>query len=98
MMQKLLFIFYDSGIDEDLVDLFERCELEGYTRMFDAYGKGHSGKRFGDPVFPGTVNVALVAMPEERIPTLLDGLRQLEAQFRLKPPIRVFAVGTEIVY
>ena len=97
-MQKLLLVFYDSGIEEDMIELFERLELEGYTQLFEAQGKGRSGKRFGDQVYPGTNNVAFVALPEERIPPLLQGLRDLEAQFRKKPPIRVLSLGAEVIY
>ena len=97
-MQKLLLVFYDSGIEEDMIDLFERLELEGYTQLFEAQGKGRSGKRFGDQVYPGTNNVAFVALPEEGIPPLLAALRELEKQFRKQPPIRVLSVTAEVVY
>jgi hypothetical protein len=86
---KLLTIIYDSGIDESLMDVLEGMDVSGYTKIFDAHGVGGRGKKFNSPVFPGTNNVLLIALPEDQVHKVTRALGDLQASFRLKPGITV---------
>ncbi|MDH7569924.1 MAG: hypothetical protein QHJ73_10100 [Armatimonadota bacterium] len=92
---KLLTIIYDSGIDEVVMEEVSAMGVEGWTRIFDAHGLGGTGLRRGDQIFPGTNNVLLIALPDERVQEIWTRLRRLQSTFRLKPGITIFVQPVE---
>ncbi len=94
---KLLLIIYDSGIDESIDDIVEELDLPGYTKLTGATGCGGQGRKLGSVVWPGTNNILYAALEEERIPPFVARLRQLQADFHLKPAITILAVPVEIL-
>lgn len=92
---KLVTVIYDGGIDEAVLEQVEAMNLSGWTRLVEAHGVGGAGRRRGDQIFPGTNNVLLVALPDERVNELWRRLRALQATFRLKPGITIFVQPVE---
>ena len=93
----LVTVIYDGGIDEAVMDEVNAMGLEGWTRLFDAQGFGGTGLRRGDQIFPGTNNVLLVVLPEERVNDLWRRMRRLQATFRLKPGITILVQPVEML-
>ena len=95
--QKLLFVIYDSGIDEDVQQILDEQHLAGWTKLFDAHGLGGVGKKQGDPIWPGTNNLLLIALADDQIPPLVRALENLKASFRRNPGISVFSLPVEVL-
>ncbi|HEX2999645.1 MAG TPA: hypothetical protein VHR86_05350 [Armatimonadota bacterium] len=94
---KLLTIIYDNGIEEAVMEEIDSLHLEGWTHITNVVGFGGQGLRRGDQIFPGTNNILLIALPEERIPEVQRHLRQLQSTFRLKPGITILVQPVEIL-
>jgi len=93
---KLLMIVYEDSIDEDLTQCLKTQGVPGYTKLFGAQGEGqHSDPKLGTPIWPGQNNLLLVALPEEAVPPLATALRELQATYRKRPGLRLFAMPME---
>src|SRR6476660_8374071 len=74
---KLLTIIYDSSIEDSMIQLVEDLEVPGFTRFTDLQGRGGRGPKQMNPIFPGSNNVLLVAMPDEQVDRVRRAIRRL---------------------
>ncbi len=88
--QSLLLIVYDRAIEMDVMSRLEGLDLPGYTLIRDVEGKGGTGIKKGDPVFPGLNNLLLIALNESQVPDVVATLRKLQSDYLLKPGITIF--------
>ena len=86
----LLTVIYDSGIDESVMAAIESMGLDGWTKLDGAHGFGGTGHKLDTPVWPGTNNILLIALPQEQAMTVAERLRALQASYRRKPGITLF--------
>jgi hypothetical protein len=94
---KLLIVIYDSGVDESINALLDELKPPGYTKLFGAHGLGGQGLKLGDVVWPGTNNLLYLALDDHLIPPFVQRLRQLQAQFRLKPGITILSLPADLL-
>ena len=94
---KLVIVIYDGGVEESVNEVVEELKLSGYTKLFGAHGFGGRGPKLGDVIWPGTNNVLYVALEEGEIPPLVERLRKLQAEFRLKPGITILSMPVELL-
>ncbi len=94
-MLRMVYLVYNSGIDDDINLLLEDQQINGYSKFFGAHGVGGSGKKLGTPVWPGTNNVAMMVIQEEQIPPLVDAIQRLKDSFHKNPGISIFSVPAE---
>jgi hypothetical protein len=92
---KLLTIIYDSGIEESMAELLTRLGVGGYTRITDLHGSGGRGAKQLNPVYPGSNNLLLVALPDADVERVRDAVRRLQAAFRLKPGVTILCQPVE---
>jgi hypothetical protein len=92
---KLLTIIYDSGIEASMAELLDALEVPGITRIYDTLGRGGRGVKANSPVYPGTNNIALVALEEEDVPRVQRAIRRLQHSFRLKPGVTIYSQDVE---
>lgn len=92
---KLLFVIYDSGIDETLTKTLKEHGIEGYTKIFDTHGLGSTGFKDGTPVFPGMNNVLLVSLPAESVQSFLDCLKKLKQTYKINPGITIYSLDAQ---
>lgn len=92
---KLLTIIYDSGIETSMAELLEGLRIPGLTLLRDVHGRGGRGPKENSPVFPGTNNVALVALPDEDVERVRRAIRSLQAGYRLKPGVTILCQDAE---
>jgi hypothetical protein len=92
---KLLTIIYDSGIEESMTQLLEALEVRGWTRIPDLQGTGGRGPKRMTPVYPGSNNVLLIALPDEDVERIRRAIRRLQSSFRLKPGVAIFCQEVE---
>ncbi len=95
MKTKLLIIVYDAGIDEAVTETIENLELPGYTKVFGAHGVGGTGRKFGNPIWPGTNNLLYIAVSPEQAEQVRRALRDLQGNYRLKPGITLWSIDAE---
>lgn len=89
---KLLLIIYDSAIDESVTNILKESGVQGFTKLFDAHGMGGAGYKAGNPVFPDSNNVILVGLPEEKVHSLVDKLKELKASYRKNPGMTFYVL------
>ncbi|MCS7253289.1 MAG: hypothetical protein RMK18_00655 [Armatimonadota bacterium] len=94
--QKLLIIVYDRAIDEDMMSTIERVGVNGYTKFLNAHGLGGRGLKLGNPIFPGLNNLLLIQLQESKVNELIKAIREMQAQYVLKPGITIWCLDVQI--
>ena len=92
---KLLTIIYDSSIEDSMLQLVEDLGVPGFTRLTDLQGTGGCGPKQMNPIFPGSNNVLLTAMPDEQVDRVRRAIRRLQASFRIKPGVTILCQEVE---
>jgi Nitrogen regulatory protein P-II len=92
---KLLTIIYDSSIEDSMIQLVEDLEVPGFTRFTDLQGRGGRGPKQLNPIFPGSNNVLLAAMPDEQAERVRRAIRRLQSSFRIKPGVTILCQAVE---
>lgn len=92
---RLLTIIYDAGIEEILMERLGTLGLSGYTLLTGAHGAGGQGRKQGDQIWPGTNHLLLMTLAEERAPEVVKAVRELQAEFRLKPGVTILSQAVE---
>jgi hypothetical protein len=92
---RLLLVIYDAGAEDDVSEVLGQPPVEGWTKLFDAFGVGGTGRKMSDPAFPGSNNVVLVALPEEDVDLLRQRLRAVQRLFVKKPGITIYSLPAE---
>jgi len=92
---KLLWIIYDSAIDDTLRELFDRLELPGYTRVERLFGAGGRGRKRDDAVFPGSNNLVMTLVPDEDVERIRRAIRRLQAEYRIRPGVTIICQDAE---
>lgn len=87
---QMVMVVYDEGMEEDVQEVLEQLEAMGYTKLLGAQGRGRSGPRMGDPIWPGLNNILCVALPASEVPDFLQRIRQLRSRFRRPPALKFF--------
>jgi len=95
-MNRMVVMTYNSGIDEDIAGILDELQITSFTKLFNAHGAGGTGKKLGNPVFPGTNNVLLIVMPAEKIEHLERAVDTLKKGFAKNPGISIFSVPVEV--
>lgn len=86
----LITLIYDASIDERLLQLLHHLQIPGWTRITGAHGAGGRGRKEDNPVWPGTVNLLLIALHEPEAEQLLHHIRTLQNTYRRKPGITIW--------
>ncbi len=95
MNRTMMMIFVDADHASDIESLLDECELSGYTQFPTVLGKGRSGKKFGNRVFPGSSTMYLVIVDDHcRVP-LMERLKTLRENEGRHEGLKVYATPTE---
>jgi len=95
MKLKMIVMFVDTDHAADLEQMFEECDVPGYSRIPNVMGKGATGKKSGNRAFPGTSTMFVVAVDESCRGKMIDKLRALRDQRGPEEGLKVFAMDTE---
>jgi len=75
---KMLMIVYNEAVDEEVMEILEKCAMKNYTKITEVYGRGtSSGTHLGDDVWPGKNNLLYVACDNTQAENLLSCIRGL---------------------
>lgn len=92
---KMVIIVYDTGAEALVEEALEKAGAQGWTRITDVIGKGRTGIRMGDPVFPGTNNMMIAVMEDQKLLDLREELITIPDEFIKQLPFRVFVSDCE---
>lgn len=79
---KAVFIVYNQVHAREVMELLDKHNIRGYTQWEDVYGRGsHRGEpHLGSHAWPSKNIATLVIIEEQKIPTLSEALKELDAQ------------------
>ncbi|MDQ2730171.1 MAG: hypothetical protein M3Y56_00810, partial [Armatimonadota bacterium] len=89
---QMLTIVCDVSLEERVLAGLREINVPGYTRLTDLTGAGRTGRRDGDPIWPGTNSLLLVVVPDEEVQPVVDMLHHLKSEYSRPPALRVFTV------
>jgi len=92
---KLVLVIVETGVEAETLEALESLDLEHYTRFEQIKGRGETGRKDGDAVFPGINTVLMMAMHEDKIPPLIEALHKVRDQFIITPGMKI--IVTECV-
>ena len=88
---KMLMISYNSAADSDVMNVLEKCGLEGYTKWTGVQGKGKaSGLHLASEVWPGENSVIFCAAEDKEAAELLECVKRLREKIG-KLGVKAFA-------
>ncbi len=93
----LLTIAYDSGMDERIMDTLQTFGVTGWTKTFDAHGSGGAGPKLNSPVFPGSVNLLYLVLPEAEACCIAAALRALQSTYRRNPGLTMWTTPSRLL-
>lgn len=93
---KMVLIVYEAGIDEDLQSVIDRLDVPGWTKLTGATGTGRHGNRFGTQIWPGTNNLLMMALSDDRVDAVIAEMNELKASYLKPPALEVFILAAEM--
>ena len=74
-------ISYNSAINSEVMEILDKCGIEGHTRWTQVLGKGKtSGSHFGSDVWPGENSVIFSAMEDGKSQDIISGIKDLRGR------------------
>ena len=93
----LLTIAYDSGMDERIMATLQEIGVTGWTKSFDAHGVGGTGAKWNSPVFPGSIFLLFLLLPEPQTVRVAEALRALQQTYRRNPGLTMWTTPARLL-
>lgn len=94
-MNKMVMVVYNEALDDEIMEVLNRCASKSYTKVAGVFGKGNtSGTHLGNDTWPGRNNILYVASEEKQAEQLLCEVRQLRKSLG-KEGIKAFMFSIE---
>jgi hypothetical protein len=79
---KALFVSYNQGYNEEIVDILDIYNQRGFTRWVDTQGRGtmNGEPHYGNHAWPQLNHSILAFVPDDVEPKLLAALRKKDAE------------------
>jgi len=78
---KMLMIIYNEALDNEVMEILDRLDISGYTKIPKVFGKGNkSGIHLGTDIWPGLNNIIYAACQEEKAKEIFLELKELRSQ------------------
>lgn len=91
----LLTIAYDSGMDERIMETLQGLGVTGWTKIFDAHGAGGAGAKLNSPVFPGSITLLSLLLPEADVQPVAEALRAMKRTYRRNPGMTMWTTPAQ---
>jgi hypothetical protein len=86
----LLTVAYESGMDERLLATLDELGVTGWTQLFDGHGSGGTGRKQNNPIWPGSVHLLLIVLPEGEVARVASALRALQRSYLRNPGLTMW--------
>jgi len=93
----LLTIAYDSGMDERIMETLQEIGVMGWTKTAEAHGAGGAGPKLNSPIFPGSVFLLYLLLPEADTQRVAEALRALQQTYRRNPGLTMWTTPAQIL-
>jgi nitrogen regulatory protein PII len=94
---KMLMIVYNEALDDEVMDVLEKCCTPNYTKMLGVYGKGtSSGTHLGNDIWPGRNNILYIACESEKAIKIFSEVKTIRKKLG-KEGIKAFILPVEDV-
>jgi hypothetical protein len=87
----------DQGVEPDVMQTLEEMGLEHFTRFTDVAGAGDTGRREGNPVWPGFNTVLFIVMEDQRIQPLIERLHAVRDSYPIRPGMQFIIVPARMI-
>jgi hypothetical protein len=94
-MMKLAVVTVDKERKDEVVALFDRAGVTGYSLIPSVLGRGHTGKHLGTRAFPGDNAMVLALVPPGQLAELRERLAALGDDFRAGQGLMAFGLDAE---
>lgn len=77
---KSVFIAYDQAHHEAIIEILDRLSCRGFTALGNVQGRGSvkGEPHYGSHAWPALAQAMITIVADDRVPTLLERLRQLD--------------------
>ncbi len=94
---KMLIVCCESGLDEKVTQALDELGATGYTVCQGILGKGATGPRRDNPIWPGSNVVVHACVPDEMVPVIVERVRVARDEYLRTPGCRIFEVPVQQV-
>ena len=92
---QMLMICCESGLDEKVTQILDQLEAPGYTVCRQATGKGGTGPKHNNPIWPGSVSVVHACVPDDLVAETVDRVREARDSYLKRPGCCVIGLAAE---
>ncbi len=89
---SLVILIVDQGVEIDVMEALEEMGIDHFTRFSDIAGAGETGRREGDPIWPGLNALLLLVMENEKIQPLVDRCHAIRDSYPITPGMKFIVV------
>ncbi len=94
---SLVILVIDQGVEPDVMQALEQAGLNHFTRFPDVAGNGETGRREGNPIWPGLNTVLFVFMDNEKIPPLVERLHAIRDSYPITPGMKFIVAPAQMI-
>lgn len=94
-MNKMVMIVYNEALDDEVMEVLNKCASNNYTKVTGVSGKGNaSGTHLGNDIWPGRNNILYIACEEKEAKELLSAVSSLRKNLG-KEGVKAFVLPLE---
>ena len=94
---KMVMLIIEEGIREDVEKIMKKQGIDHWTVWARIEGRGETGPKHGDPIWPGLNEVFMIAMEEEKLEHLVVKLHALRDSLPITPGMRVIIMDAQMI-
>jgi hypothetical protein len=94
---SLVILIVDQGVEPDVLEVLQARGLEHFTRFADVSGAGETGRREGNPIWPGLNTVLFLVMENDQIQPLIDRLHEVRGSYAITPGMKFILVPAQMI-
>jgi nitrogen regulatory protein PII len=91
---KLLIIICDTALEGEITKFLEKENLN-YSKFHNVLGKGRTGKKENNPIWPGLNMMFYILTKEEFITKITDEIKEIQKLYIKVPGCKIFSVEAE---
>ncbi len=95
MLKKMIQLIFDSGLDQQILQILKNLNIQGYTKIANVKGAGTSGFKFGNSVGPGENNMIITVIEEKQVARLKSQITVFKKNLMEKQGLKLFILPVE---